>query len=168
MLDERIFIGACHKKRAITQEWLEGCSVDGNYADDTISHSHKQTYTAYCSTVVPYAIHRAPATRRKWWTRPVQNTRDQRLHQKHFILHFGIFFSITPRWQINKLTRLLSHVESILRESSLISIAKLLRWKRIQEENAINDPWMIVDVVWSVWRRGRDPPRERCKICWLG
>lgn len=44
---------------------LRAVLFDGNYADDTISHSHKQTYTAYRSTVVPYAILRAPATRRK-------------------------------------------------------------------------------------------------------
>lgn len=99
--------------------WALFCSelFDGNYADDTISHSHKQT--ACRSTVVPYAISGALGTRRKWWTEALQTGEIKGFKQRHFKLHIWIF-SITPRWREKGEEKeggkipLISHLESIL------------------------------------------------------
>lgn len=60
---------------------------------------HTHARGPYRSTAAPYAIHSAPATRRKWWAEPPRKTGEIKgFKQRHFALHIWIF-SITPRWQ---------------------------------------------------------------------
>lgn len=137
----------------------------GNYADDTISHSPKQTHTR----ARPLSFNggslrntqRAGDTSQMMSRASPQNRRDQRLQTEALrITHLDLFHNapvtrVGGWWGgrgVRRLgggaTHLLSHMESILREPSPISgwLIAVTNEDLQKKSNAINDPWLACGI----------------------